>query len=306
MGTQEDVRPASHFRAGAGVHGWQRWVMGWLLGWAWFDHVTLFMLRRIFFPTSRMWAAARAASGSPRAFLEGVPLPQRLEDTPHLTRALTRFEEALARVEALDVTWETAFFGPEEVSVVRRAAIEAARLDARQALNGQRALFVRYLMRDVPRVRLETQTPAEAAAVYGHALGGLGPLVTPPLPMPEITVSRAVPGTNGRDYWLRFASPSARLGDMVTARVHEPVGIANPPTIILGHGVCIEFDHWRGLVDETDELVALGFRVIRPEAPWHGRRAAVNGVWRGADYRAVPDRTAGCFYRGLAGMGGVG
>lgn len=272
----EDVRPEPQYRAGAGVHGWQRWAMGLLLGWAWFDHVTLFMLRRVFFPTSRMWAAARAAAGSPQAFCSNVPMAHRLEDTQHLTRALTRFEEALARSEALEAAWETAFFGPDEVSVTRRAAIEAARLDVRQGLNGQRALFARYLMRNIPRVRLETQTPPEAGAVYGAALGGLGPLVAPPSPMPEIAVSRAVPGTNGRDYWLRFASPSARLGDIVTARVHEPVGIADPPTIILGHGVCIEFDHWRGLVDETDELVALGFRVIRPEAPWHGRRAAAN------------------------------
>jgi len=272
----EDVRPAAHFRSSAGVHGWQRWAMGWLLAWAWFDHVTLFMLRRIFFPTSRMWAAARAAGGSVSAFQDGVPMARRFEDTRHLSRALVRFEEGLARTRALEAAWEAAFFGPDEVGVVQRAAIEAARLDARQALNGQRALFVRYVMRDIPRVRLETQTPAATDALYGHALGGIGPLVAPPSPMPEIAVSRAVPGTHGRDYWLRFKSPSARLGDMVTARVHEPLDVANPPTIILGHGVCIEFDHWRGLVDETDELVALGFRVIRPEAPWHGRRAAAN------------------------------
>lgn len=34
----------------------------------------------------------------------------------------------------------------------------------------------------------------------------------------------------------------------------------------------MEFDHWIGLVEETFNLCAAGFRVIRPEAPWHGRR----------------------------------
>ncbi len=52
----------------------------------------------------------------------------------------------------------------------------------------------------------------------------------------------------------------------------EPRGVENPPTIIFGHGICIEFDHWRGLIDEARTLRAEGFRVIRPVAPWHGRR----------------------------------
>jgi len=84
--------------------------------------------------------------------------------------------------------------------------------------------------------------------------------------------SEPIPGAVGEDTWLRFKSPSARLGDVAWARVHTPVGIANPPTIILGHGVCVEFDNWIGLVDEADALCAAGFRVIRPEAPFHGRR----------------------------------
>jgi hypothetical protein len=73
--------------------------------------------------------------------------------------------------------------------------------------------------------------------------------------------------------WLRFRSPYDRVDDVVTARVHEPNGTVNPPTIIFGHGVCVDFDHWLGLIDESIRLVSLGFRVIRPEAPWHGRRS---------------------------------
>jgi pimeloyl-ACP methyl ester carboxylesterase len=95
----------------------------------------------------------------------------------------------------------------------------------------------------------------------------LAPAVTP-----EITQSRTLPGKLETESWLRFRSPSARVGDDVYARVHEPRGVADPPTVIFGHGICVEFDHWRGLVDETQTLVAAGCRVIRPEAPWHGRR----------------------------------
>lgn len=269
----ENMRVEPHLRAGAGAHGWRRQVLGWVLGWAWFDRLTMFMLARIFFPASRMWAAARVSKGSPDMFFDAVPMPRRFEDKPHLTVALARFEEALARSHALEAAWDKAFFDGEDLTVTQRAALEAARLDARQALNRTRALFARYLWRSIPHVRLDTQTPAQAALHYPDIGAGLAPLVPLPQVLPPVEVSRAVPGTVGRDYWLRFKSPSSRLGDMVTARVHEPIGADNPPTIILGHGVCIEFDHWRGLVDETDELVALGFRVIRPEAPWHGRRA---------------------------------
>lgn len=268
----EGLKPEAYFRTGAGIHGWQRRLMGMLLGWRWFDTATLFMLRRVFFPTTRMWAAAHVASGQPNAFCQAVPMSARFEDAPKLAAKLARFDEACVRAKAMDAAWEAAFFGKADVPMNQRIPIESARLDARQALNGCRRLFVPYIMRAIPRVRLATRTPAETEALYGDVVTGLAQFASQPLPMPTIEVSRPIPGTVGRDYWLRFQSPSARLNDVVTARVHEPIGIANPPTIILGHGVCIEFDHWRGLVDETDELVALGFRVIRPEAPWHGRR----------------------------------
>jgi pimeloyl-ACP methyl ester carboxylesterase len=62
------------------------------------------------------------------------------------------------------------------------------------------------------------------------------------------------------------------MNDVVTARVHEPVNAGNPPTLVFGHGICVEFDHWRGLIDEVEALVKMGIRVVRPEAPSHGRR----------------------------------
>ena len=154
--------------------------MGWVFGWAWFDRLTLFMLERIFFPTSRMLAAARVSKGSPDIFFDAVPMPRRFEDKRHLTVALARFEEALARSSALEAAWETCFFGGGETTLTQRAALEAARLDARQSLNLKRRLFARYLRRAIPRVRLDTQTPAQTAAVYSDISAASAALVLLP------------------------------------------------------------------------------------------------------------------------------
>lgn len=272
----EVVRLQPYFRAGAGAHGWHRTLLGLTLGWPWFDRATLMLLRRVVFPLSRLWAAARVSGQSAETFAATVPLQLKAGDSQRLERVFVRLEEAEVAARAADAAWEAAFFGPAETSLTHRAAAEAFRLDARQALNRTRGLFVSFLTRDVPRVRLATRTPDQAAAQYGDAVrNGLAARVAPPVQMPVVTVSRPVAGTAGRDYWLRFQSP-AQSGGLVTARVHEPLGITDPPTIILGHGIGVEFDHWRGLVDETDQLVGLGFRVIRPEAPDHGRRSRPN------------------------------
>ena len=120
----ENMRVEPHLRAGAGAHGLRRRLMGWAFGWAWFDRLTLFMLERIFFPTSRMWAAARVAKGSPEAFFDAVPMPRRFEDKPHLTVALARFEEAYAQSNALELAWEKTFFGADDTTLTQRAALE--------------------------------------------------------------------------------------------------------------------------------------------------------------------------------------
>ena len=152
-------------------------------------------------------------------------------------------------------------------------AVEAARVNLRHAYNATRRHFRFLAGRDVPRVRLAIDTPQEIEAIYGASLCDPSPLFAPPATQPAIEISRPVASLTGSDFWLRFPSPSSRVGDLVWARVHEPPGIVDPPTIIYGHGICVEFDHWRGLIDECHALVRLGFRVIRPEAPWHGRRA---------------------------------
>jgi pimeloyl-ACP methyl ester carboxylesterase len=253
-------------------------MAGWLFGWPWLDPVASWALRRWYFPLSRLWAAASIAAGSPERFFEAAPLDPLRSRRYGLQELLTRFEESRVYAEAVDAAWHRAFFeesgmGGPGPSPVECLAFERARLASRHRYHAMRWDFRKFLRPELPSVRYAIPTPEDVDAAYGAALTEPAMLFQAPDPMPEVSVSRRIPVQDGHDYWLSFQSPSARLGDRVFARVHEPAGIENPPTIIFGHGVCIEFDHWRGLIDEAGGLRGRGFRVIRPEAPWHGRRA---------------------------------
>lgn len=249
-----------------------RAVAGTLLARPWFDRAGLVGLQHWFFPASRLWAAARAADGDLSRFFDEIPMPVRLEDRDRVKRALRRFDQARAAANAIEAEWQRVFFETQNVPATYLIAVEAARLDLRHAYNATRRHFRFLVGRDVPRVKLAIETPREVDAIYGSAAVDPVALFAPADIQPKIEVSHRVASTTGPDSWLRFPSPSTRLGDTVWARVHEPDGVVNPPTVIYGHGICVEFDHWRGLIDECRALVRLGFRVVRPEAPWHGRR----------------------------------
>lgn len=250
---------------------------GWLFGWPWLDPAASWALRRWYFPLSRLWAAAEVAAGSVERFFEAVPLDPLQSPRYQLGKLLLRFEEARVCAEAVDVAWHRSFFEPGGHDVpgppqIQCLALEKARLSHRHRYNAIRWDFHGLLRSNPPRIRFDIPPPGQVSAVYGSALTDPSQLFIAPDKMPEVHVSHSIPTRDGRDYWLSFKSPSARLDDMVFARVHEPAGVENPPTLIFGHGVCVEFDHWRGLIDEVGALCARGVRVIRPEAPWHGRR----------------------------------
>ena len=250
----------------------KRRLSGLTLAWPWFDRAGLWLLRRAFFPASRLWAAAQVADADITRFYAAAGIPRRSENDARLACALAKFQEARATSLAIDAEWQRVFFGPEPTTITHRSAVEFGAAEARPRLQHDAAAvcFPRRLRhpadqgrdflprRDACDLRVRTLRPC---AVHGAAD-----------PMPLVEVSEPIPGAVGEDTWLRFKSPSARLGDVAWARVHTPIGIANPPTMHFGHGVCVEFDNWIGLVDEADALCAAGFRVIRPEAPFHGRR----------------------------------
>ncbi len=250
---------------------WARTLKGYAFGWAWFDPVSSWALRRLFVPSSLLWAAAEEAGTSTARFRELAELPIRRFSEKRIADALLQTAAARELAAETERRWEIAFFGDGNESAETLREIEASRFAASHAYNLTRRHFG-FLMRSAPpRLKSITQTPEEVAAIYGAQLERLS-LDDLERSNTSVEVSKSVERVAGTDYWLRFQSPSSLLGDTVYARVLEPRGVKNPPTVIFGHGICIEFDHWRGLIDEARTLRAEGFRVIRPVAPWHGRR----------------------------------
>jgi pimeloyl-ACP methyl ester carboxylesterase len=68
--------------------------------------------------------------------------------------------------------------------------------------------------------------------------------------------------------------------------VHSPLGIADPPTLIFGHGIGVEAELWRETVSVVEGLVAMGVRVVLPTLPWHGRRTRP-GTYGGEPFLAT-------------------
>ncbi|HFB54709.1 MAG TPA: hypothetical protein ENJ46_02200 [Hellea balneolensis] len=247
--------------------------LGKLIARPWLDVCVLYFLKSWFFPLSRLWAAARIAEGDVDKFIEHVPLskpgPRKRKQ---IAKALYQFDRQRLKAFSTEQLWNTYFFGPEDVAPERLPIVEDMRLDNRTAYNTTRKLF-RPLKRLVQTsVQVSPPTPEEVTKRYGRDGHKLDALFALPNTLPKVDVSRSIPTEYGRDYWIRFASSSIEMNDIVTARVFEPQDATHPPTLIFGHGICVEADHYHQLLDEITDLVKMGIRVIKPEAPWHGRR----------------------------------
>ena len=219
-----------------------------------------------------MWAAARQANGDVDRFMMVVPLADKNVDKSWLQRTLDTFEHERALIHDAEQRWQEAFFGSHCLPPDELLGLEQTRLAARNRYNATRRRFHRLRRTLQTSVYPSFASPAALASHYGGSADGLLQRFLPPQKLPPVQQSWSIPTVCGRDFWLRFDSPAAHMADQVYARVHEPLGVKNPPTLIFGHGICVEFDHWRNLVDDVDSLPQLGIRVIRPEGPWHGRR----------------------------------
>ncbi|MGH1352594.1 MAG: hypothetical protein ACRBBN_17580 [Methyloligellaceae bacterium] len=239
----------------------------------WLDQFVLYSLKHWIFPLSRLWAAARAAEGNVDRFITQVPLkkagPRQREI---IKKALNEFEHTRLKSFSMEKLWQDYFFGAEPVAPERLPIVEEMRLDFKSAYNMSRNSFrpLRKLVKT--SVLMNPPTPNDVASRFGHSGERLDTLFKPPSHFPAVELSRSVPTSYGNDYWIRFPSPCPEIGDEVYARVYEPDNVINPPTLIFGHGICVEFDHYHQLLDEITQLTRHGIRVIRPEAPWHGRR----------------------------------
>ena len=253
-----------------------QWLMrsplGELIARSWLERPILYLLENWFFPLSRLWAAAVVAEGDVDKFFAAVPMPPVESKRDQVQGLLDNFGSRRRRILATEIAWRETFFGSRSCSSLELNELEKRRLQDRNEYNATRRQFAPLRKHVGSSVKACFSTPEQLIDLYGTNAAEDSKLFDLPTQWPEISVSQSIEKANSRDYWLSFDCPSERLGDTVFARVLEPLGVDNPPTLIFGHGIGVEFDHWRNLVDIVKFLPQLGIRVIRPESPWHGRR----------------------------------
>lgn len=237
----------------------------------WFDAAALRMLTQWFFPLSRGWAAAQAAS-SPERFLHHIPrgrLARRL-----LPGLLRRVHNRRAALDAADAAWEAVFFGEGPA----RAEVEAERLRAAVALGNLRGAFVPlHLQSPLPAVAWDIEAPASVARRHGPRLACPEQAFADTFQLADIEVSRGFLSSVGIEGWLRFAAPTSAVTGPAWARVAAPVvagGAGSPPmpSLVFTHGIAMEPEFSASPRHALSALLTAGIRVIRPEGPWHGRR----------------------------------
>lgn len=261
-------------RARPDVGRLMRSPLGSLIARPWLDDVTLRLLADWMLPMSRAWAAAQEAAGDIDRFCTEVPVdPSKVTRSNWLARSLEEVDRAAARADAAEERWRRELFGRGPADPADMVRAEEERLDAAHALAMTRLRFAYFARAHrLAACRWEIPTEEEVAARHGARLADPARAYALPEPGPAVTESRRVASDLGIEYWLRFPCPEPDIGGECWARVFEPAGIVDPPTVIYLHGICIEADHVRGPLREVESLCRRGIRVVAVEAPWHGRR----------------------------------
>lgn len=239
----------------------------------WFDRLAGLIMQRKLLSMWRQWAAANAAGEDLNVFEEEVGAGALTFGKAEIASLLPEIAAARRRRQAAEARWEDCFFGRGALAPGIMATIETERIEAAQAHN---LLFKRFsrlrYRRAVPAAAWDVPSPAEAGEMLGGP-AGLDPSAVFRMPKDvPVLASPWLDDAGGRQCWISFRSPSTIMDDFVTAWVYTPRGIINPPTLVFGHGLSMDFDHWKGLKAAALPYVRAGIRVIWPEAPWHGRR----------------------------------
>ena len=271
------MRTASRFaaRKEGRPAAWLTTPIGGLVTRPWFDPVALWTITRAHMPVSRAWAAAGVAEGSLGRFLDEMRFSGLPAGTARFVgRALEQVAQLKRRHEAVAARWNEAFFGPAEIDHATLLAVERARRQAsHDYMVGGRLAFAGLKLRvRWPPVHFEIPDRAAVEARYGPLIGDPAAAFRPPAVLPAIERSRTIAGAAGREYWLRFPSPLPAMGDLAWAHVFEPAGIADPPSVVYGHGLGVELESLATVEEKATEFPRFGVRLVRLEAPWHNRR----------------------------------
>lgn len=243
----------------------------------WFDWVALRAVVGWYFRLSRGWAKAIEAAGSLERYRAdgGVTI-----GTERRTRRVLAMVDARQRrYETAAERWTESFFARTAVPLSTLVERELDRMAAAHALMSARAAFLPGRW-SLPPVRWSISRPDEVVARHQARLARPDSVFAPPPEVP-MTESQRAPSAVGTEWWLRFPTVLSGGDDTAWAHVYEPQEKTARPTVIFLHGVAIENEMWRSTVDPINALVSRGFRVIRPEAPWHGRRRAAG--WYGGE-----------------------
>jgi len=258
------VAPAVALPGQSRVEPWLKSPLGPVITAPWTESLLLHGVTSWYFPLSRLWAMAEVDDPQLDA------LRPRVMSAAALDRAVTTVRTASAAAKQAAESWESAFFSTPSPTAETLVTIETARRDAAHQLNLTRRFFLPLRNRLPGPIRWDIVPESTVETRWAPALADPSLAFGAPAIMPAVAESAHVPGPVGRESWLRFASP--RLGDTLYAHVYAPRETADPPTLIYGHGVGVEAEHWRGAIEEAAGLCLRGIRVIRAEAPWHGRR----------------------------------
>jgi len=261
-------------RPGFGRVRLMRSPIGRMIARPWLDDVTIQLLSGWVFPMSRAWGAATIAGGEFGAFRDALSVdPESMSPSRWLSSSLKEIDRAVRRMQDCDADWQDALFGPGGVSSASAVAAEEARLDAANALAMSKLRLV-YFGRGhkLAACNWAIPTPEQVEERHGAGLNDPDQAYGMPETLPRIRESRMIGSDIGVEYWLCLDSPSEHVDTPCWARVFEPAGVPDPPTVIHLHGICMEQDHIRAPLRDLEIYCERGIRVIAPEAPSHGRR----------------------------------
>lgn len=264
------------------------------------EQLTLRGLRRQF-GIGRARAAADVSLGhGPAAFLEAVGTPPAPDLHPRIEQALAEYATRREAFEEANERWEAAFWGSDDVGPDELVAVERERREAADR-HAQPTRLFRFLATEhlLPPVKYDVPKPDAAAHQWEGYLTNPERLYSFDGDLPTVERSREVRGPGTTESFLRFESPSPYF-ETATARVYEPADRGGDgddadgddrsalPTLVFNHGLGMMNDtmaYWPPEAALARPLAREGYRVVLPDAPWHGRREMA-GNYSGEPYLA--------------------